>query len=250
VASATLEQAPEAPEKVNSFGRIVGVIFSPKQTFESIARRPNWLLPTILLSLITVGVVGAFGSREGAWRAYLERQVESSSRFQQLPLDQQQRTLDLQVKYAPRFAYGEVIVADFLVIVIIAAIFMGVFNMFVGTKLSFKTSLGVTAHAWVPFMISGLLATLVIFLKDPTTIDLQNPVASDVGSFLASGTSKWLVAMCHSFDLFSFWALGLFATGFSAAAPKKLSFGSALGWVIAVWLVYVLAKAGFTAAFS
>ena len=45
MATATLQQAPEAPEKVNSFGRIVGVIFSPKETFESIARRPTWLVP-------------------------------------------------------------------------------------------------------------------------------------------------------------------------------------------------------------
>ena len=51
MASATLQQAPEAPEKVNSFGRIVGVIFSPKETFESIARQPTWLVPVIFVTI-------------------------------------------------------------------------------------------------------------------------------------------------------------------------------------------------------
>jgi hypothetical protein len=250
MASATLQQAPETPEKVNSFGRIVGVIFSPKATFESIARRPTWLLPTILLCITTLGVVAAFGSRPGAWRAYMEKQVANSSRFQQLPAEQQQRTLDLQVKYAAIFAYPEVVVVDFLLMLTIAAVFWGVFSMGVGIKLNFKTSLGITAHAWMPFMLSGLLAIVVILLKDPSTIDLNNPLAADVGAYLPTGTSKALIAAGHSIDLFSFWVLALFATGFSAVAPKKLSFGGALAWVVGVWLLYVLGKTGIAAAFS
>jgi hypothetical protein len=250
MASATLQQAPEAPEKVNSFGRIIGVIFSPKETFESIARRPNWLLPTVLLCITTLGVVAAFGSRPGAWRAYMEKQVENSSRFQQLPAEQQQRTLDLQVKYAAIFAYPEVVVVDFLLVLTIAAVYWVVFSMGVGIKMSFKTSLGITAHAWVPFILSGLVAILVVLLKDPSTIDLNNPLAADVGAYLPTGTSKALIAACHSLDLFSFWVLGLFAMGYSAVSPKKLSFGGALGWVVGVWLLYVIGKTGIAAAFS
>jgi hypothetical protein len=38
--------------------------------------------------------------------------------------------------------------------------------------------------------------------------------------------------------------------GYSATNPKKISFGKALGTIVVVWLLYVIVKVGFTAAFS
>jgi hypothetical protein len=42
----------------------------------------------------------------------------------------------------------------------------------------------------------------------------------------------------------------LMAFGFSAADPKKISFGKALGTVVGAWLIYVIVKVGLVAAFS
>lgn len=39
---------PAPPTSDNSFSRIFGVLFSPKPTFESIVRRPTWIVPVIL----------------------------------------------------------------------------------------------------------------------------------------------------------------------------------------------------------
>jgi hypothetical protein len=239
----------ETPERVNPIGRIFGVFFTPKATFESIARRPTWLLPVILLCIVSLGVVAAFSYR-GGWRPFLEKQLESSSRFQQLPVDQQQRSLDLQLKYATKFAYGEFVVAPFLLVLIVAAVFLGMFNMVIGTQVDFKTSLGVVSHAYLPGLIASLLGILIIFLKDPTTVDFQNLLASNVGAFMPSGSAKWLVTLLGSLDIFSFWGMILMAVGFSAASPKKLSFGKAFGTILFVWLIYVLVRVGISAAFS
>jgi hypothetical protein len=250
MASATLQQAPEAPEKVNSFGRIIGVIFSPKETFQSIARNPTWLLPTIILAVVGVAFIVAFGSRPGAWRAYMETQFDNSSRAQQLSPQQREQALETQLKYTPKVTPAIVPIADFLIILIIAAAYWVVFSMGAGIKMSFKTSLGIAAHAWVPFVLSSLLAIVVVLLKDPSTVDLNNPLAADVGAYLPTGSSKPLIAAAHSLDLFSFWVLALFAMGYSAVAPKKLSFGGALGWVVGVWLLYVMCKTGIAAVIS
>ena len=40
--------AGEAPESTNAIGRMIGALFSPQKTFQSIARRPTWLPPVIL----------------------------------------------------------------------------------------------------------------------------------------------------------------------------------------------------------
>ena len=241
-------QTPE-PERVSSIGRIVGVFFSPKATFESIARRPSWLAPIVLLCLASLGVVASFSYR-GGWPSFFQRQVESSSRFQQMPPDQQQRVLAAQLKYGPRVAYAQVVIVPFLAALIVAAVFLGVFNMLGGTQLKYATSLGIVSHSLLPGLISGLLGILVIFLKDPSMVDLQNLVASNAAAFLPGDSPRWQIALLGSFDLFSFWTMILLAMGYRAAAPKKISLGKGLVSIIGVWLIYVVVKVGLTAAFS
>ena len=156
----------------------------------------------------------------------------------------------MQIKYGPPVVYAEIVIVFFAGAVIMAGIFLGIFNGLNGTQIGFKTSLGIVAHAWMPGLISGLLALLIVCLKDATTVDLQNIVASNAGAFLSSNSPKWMVALLGSLDIFSFWFMILLAIGYSAAAPKKLSFGKAFTWIVGVWLVYVLVKVGLTAAFA
>lgn len=242
-------QAPEAPERVNAIGRIFGALFSPKATFESIARRPTWFLPLLLLTLLSLGVVGLFGYR-GGWPAYFQKQMATNTRMQQMPSDQQQRVLEQELKYGPPFAYVEVAVILFVGAVIVAAILMGVFNGLAGTKIGFKTSLGILSHAWMTGLVSGVLGLLIIALKDPSTVDLQNIVASNAAAFVSSDSPRWLLALLGSLDLFSFWTMILLSIGYSVAEPKKLSFGKAFAWIFVMWLAYVLVKVGLTAAFA
>ena len=238
-----------APESSNAIGRMFGALFSPRKTFESIARHPTWLPPVILACLVALVVVAIFSHRVG-WRSYLEKQLANSSRFQQMPTDQQQKTLEAQLKYTPRFAYAEVIIAPFAGALALAGIFLGVFNGLAGTRLSFKTSLGIVSYSWMPNIISGILGIVVLLVKDPATIDLNNLVASNAGAFLADNSPKWLVAMLTPVDIFSFWVMILLAIGYSAAAPKKLSSVKAFAWILSLWVVYVLVRVGATAAFS
>jgi len=248
MASATIPTA-EAPERVNSFGRIFGAIFSPKATFESIARRPTWLLPVLLLCVLFLAVVGIFSHR-GGWPSFFQKQMAGNSRIEQMPAAQRELVYQAQLKYGPPVAYVEGVLVPFILVVVVAAVFLGIFSGLMGAKFSFKTSLGITAHAWMPGLITGLLAILIVSLKDPTTIDLQNIVASNAGAFLSSDSPKWMSAMLNSVDLFAFWNMILLAVGYHAAAPKKLSFSTAFFTIFGLWLVYVLIRTGLTAAFA
>lgn len=245
----TMVQAPEAPERVNSIGRMFAVLFSPKKTFESVVRRPTWFLPVLLIAVLSLGVVGLFGYR-GGWPSYFQKQMASNSRMQQMPPDQQQRVLEQEIKYGPPFADVEVAIVIFVGAVVIAAILLGVFNGLAGTKLNFKTSLAIVSHAWMTGLVSGILGILIVALKDPATIDLQNIVASNAGAFLSQDSAKWLVALLGSIDLFSFWTMILLAIGFAAAAPRQLTTGKAFAWIFVMWLLYVVVKVGLTAAFT
>jgi hypothetical protein len=247
--SSAVAQPPAAPEPVNSIGRIFGAIFSPKATFESIARRPSWLLPVVLMCIVSAGIAGVFSHRVG-WRGLIEKQMSSNSQFQQLTPAEQESRIQMGLKYAPIVAYAEVVILPFLSALMFAGIFWLIFNMMVGAKLDFRTSLAVVSHGMVPSIIGALVGILILFLKDPSTVDLQHLVASNVGAFLSSDSSKWLVALLSSVDLFLFWEMILVAIGYSATAPKKISFGSAFAWMLGLWVLVVFIRVGFAAAFS
>jgi Yip1 domain len=245
--------SPATTDSDSSFGRIFGVLFSPKPTFQSIARRPTWILPLILVVVVSVGVVFTFGQRVG-WRNFMIRQDQQSARTQKqmesMTAEQRQNMIDTQTKLAPIITYPVMVLGIFIYAVVIAAVLMLVFNLIYGTKIGFVPSLAIVSHSWVPGIIGGLLGILILFLKDPSTVDLEHLVASNGGAFLADDSAKWLVTLLTAFDLFIFWNMILMAIGFSAVDPKKITFGKALGTIVAVWLIYVVAKVGLVAAFS
>jgi hypothetical protein len=248
MASATLPSA-ETPERGNSLGRIFGAIFSPKPTFESIARRPTWLLPVLLLCVAEVSVVAVYGHRAG-WRGLVEKQMSNNSRFQELPAAQKEQQIEIATKVASYVVYVEVTVGPFIAVLLFAGIFWLIFNMLVGAKFGYKTSLGVVAYGLMPAVLATLLGVLILFLKDPSTVDLQHLVGSNAGAFLPDSSPKWLVAGLRAVDIFLFWEMILLAIGYSAAAPKKISFAKAFAWILSLWLVVVLITVGLTAAVS
>ena len=251
--AATTSAAPQAPQSIGAFGRVIGAIINPRPTFEDIARKPSWLVPLLVLIILQCGITAIFGQRVG-WRAFMEKQIAQNAsaqrRMEQLPPDQRQRIIDQQVKFAPIFGYVGVIVGVPVVSLIVAAIFMGIFNGISGAGLGFKTSFGIVAHSYMPGLIGALLGILILYVKPPDQIDIQNLVASNVGAVLSSDSAKWLQSLGGSLDIFSFWIIGLMAFGYSVARPKKISMSTGLTWIIIVWAVYVLCKVGLTAMLS
>jgi hypothetical protein len=244
---------PETAPQVSSVGRVFGVIFSPKPTFESIVQRPTWILPLILLCLVSVVVVFVFGQRVG-WRGFMERQNQTNARLQKqmesMTPEKREKMLETQTKFASIFGYVGVVLGTFIGALLVAAVLLAAFNLIGGGKIGFTTSLGIVAHSWVPGIIGGLLGILILFLKDPSTVDIQHLVATNAGAFLSDDAPKWQESLLSSFDLFVFWYLILMSIGYSATNPKKISFGKAFGTIVGVWLLYVIVKVGFTAAFS
>ena len=245
----TTAAVPEAPQHIGAFGRLIGALVNPRPTFEDIARKPSWLAPLLLMIILGLAITYIFGQRVG-WRAFMERQLAQNSRVQQMTPDQRANLINQQVKFAPIFGYVGIVVGTPVAMLVVAAIFMGIFNATSSAALDFKTSFGVVAHSWMPFVIASLLGVLILCLKPPDQIDLQNLVASNAGTFLSSDAPKWLLALCTSLDIFTFWVLGLMAFAYSAVRPKKIKFGGALTWIVGIWVVFVLVKVGIAAMFS
>jgi Yip1 domain len=245
----TTAPAAEAQPPINHFGRLIGVFFTPKETLASIAERPSWVMPVVVMTVLGIGVGFALNQRVN-WRDVASKRIEESSRASQLSPEQKEQQLAMSERISPAIAYCIGAFVPILLAVIVGGVMLGAFNLLGGANANFKVSMGIVAHAYFVSIISSLLFVLILYLRPPGTVDLENPVAANVAAFLPDGTAKWLVTLGTAIDLFSFWIMILIAIGFAAFNPKKLKFGSAFGIVLSVWAVYEIIRVGFAFIFS
>lgn len=238
--------APEPQPPINHFGRIIGALFGPRKTFEDIVRRPSWIVPVLLMSVIGLGVAAMLNQRVN-WGTFIRQKAEQNSRFAQLSEEQKDRALGTQVKLAPVFSYCFGGLGTILAVLIFSAVYLGVFNLFCGAGLNYKTSMGITSHAYLPSAVASILVLITLPLKAYGDVDPEHLLASNLGAFLGADSPKWLQTLGTSIDIFWIWILILFAIGYSAANPKKIKPGTAFGIVFGLWAVWVLAKVAWAA---
>ncbi len=233
--------APEA--KISPIGRIFGVLFSPKATFEDIVRKPSWLLPMAIM--VVLGVLAAVSLNQRMnWRDYVSQQIEKSPRASQLSAEQKDKQIEVGAKIAPISTYITVPLVPIVGLLVVALVMWGAYTLLGGASTNFKTALGIVSHAFVPSYIGSLLFLLVVFLKPVGTVDLQNPVATNVAALLPDDVPKWLDALCKNLDVFVIWYLLLIATGFAATNPKKLKGGKSFTIAFSMMAVYVVLRVG------
>jgi hypothetical protein len=237
--------APEAQSQpaISPFGRVVGVFFSPKPTFQDIARRPAWVAPIIVLLLISIGLSVTL-VRRADWVEVSKDQI-AKSKFASRQIDSLTDDQKAQ-EYEKAAARGKIIryVRGFigwpLLLLVSSALYLGVFKLIGGARTNFATAFAVTTFAHLPMGLRELIAIPVLFFKDPGSIDPENYLASNPAAIFGSDLATWQLVPLGSLDVFGLWALILMAVGFSATDPKKLPLGKSLGIVAGVFCSIVL----------
>jgi hypothetical protein len=241
--------APEAQASISPFGRITGVFFSPKTTFEDIVRKPSWLLPIALLTVLSLAVSFSINQRIN-WREFMNQQIEKSPRAAQMSAEQKQRQIEGGAKFSPVFTYGIGLLGPILGALVVGLVMWGFYSLLGGVSTNFGTAFSVTSHAFLTGLVSSPLFILILYLKPYGTADLENPIAANLAAFLPDESAKWLVALCKSFDIFTFWTLILLAIGFAAVNPKKLKGSKPYTIAFGVWAAFVACRVGWAFIFS
>jgi hypothetical protein len=243
--------APDAQSQpaISPFGRIIGVFFSPKATFEDIVRRPSWVLPIVLLTLFSIGVSFAINQRIN-WREFMAQQIEKSPQAANMSAEQKEQRIEGGAKFSPILTWAIGVCGPIVFALVVALVMWGAYNLLGGANTNFGTSFAITSHAALTGLVSSLLFILVLYLKPPGTVDLENPVATNLAAVLPDDSAKWLVALLKSFDIFTFWTLILLAIGFATTNPKKLKGSKAFTIAFSVWAVYVVLRVGSAWIFS
>jgi Yip1-like protein len=237
------EQEPEA--KISAIGRVFGVLFSPKATFEDIVRKPSWIAPLLLIMIFGTGA-GVLIGQKVDWNSFIRKQSEQRSSFTNLPQDQQNQQVAIGAKIAPIFADCAGLFIPIGLLISTLILWLG-FNLFAGASLKFSTPWAIICHAAVPTILSSILGMIVAFLKAPGTLDPEHFLASNLAAYLPGDAPHWQLVGGTILDIFAIWTLVLTAIGFSVANPKKISKGTAYGIVFGIWIAYFVIRVGLAA---
>src|SRR6202171_1219616 len=158
MATTTSLPAPDAQSQpaISPIGRIIGVFFSPKATFEDIVRKPSWVLPVVLLTLFSIGVSFAINQRIN-WREFISQQMEKSPQAANMSAEQKEQRIEGGAKFSPPFTYAIGLLGPLLSILLVALVLWGAYNLLGGANTTFGTSLGITSHAFLTGLVTSIL---------------------------------------------------------------------------------------------
>jgi hypothetical protein len=182
---------------------------------------------------------------------FIKTQMEEAPRSAEMPADQKEKIIEMQAAWFRPSAWGFGLVGAALWPVILGAYFLFAFRFFYGaSELTFRQSFTISIFA---NLVVGLVQMPVLLgtlaLKGDWNLNPGLAFQAGPALFLdRMETAKWLYALASSVDLFTLWPMVLLAIGYGVAT--KRSAGSAAWAIVISWLIIVLIKVGFAAAFS
>jgi len=226
--------APAEP-KPNPFARIIGVFVSPDATFASIAKRPDWVVP-LLLILIWAAVSGTMMAKRMDFAAAAREAMESNKN---MTAEQAERGEKFAATIGKVASYASPAISV-IIFLIIAGVLLLAYRL-LGGEGTFKQAFSVTIYAWMPEVIKGIVTVIIMVMKGGvfSPIDLQTIVRSNPAFLVDMKTNPVLFAVLANLDLFGIWTLVLFIIGFAHIArvskAKSAAIAISLRLVIALF---------------
>jgi hypothetical protein len=183
------------PPRMSEAARLSGVYFEPTKTFEDIAARPTFLVPLLLVLVMSLVYLFLFSQHVG-WERMLRQQMETSSRATQLPPEQREAQMRIGLKFAPVGGFLGVLIGMPVGYLLWAAILLGIVKGILSAPVRFKQVFAVISYAGMPGLLMTLLAIVVMYLKSPDDFNLSNPLVFNPGALLdRTTTSKFLYSL-------------------------------------------------------
>jgi hypothetical protein len=230
------------------FQNLAGVLFSPREEFGHILARPRFWVPLVAWMVLGMAFT-AFWMQKVDPREFMRNEIINSGRADKIPAGQMEQVLDQQAGFFKPISWISAFVAAPIITFMIAGVFLFVFRFFYGGDVTYAQSLAIVAWTFFSLaLVTTPVVALVMGLKGDWNINPQEALQASGAVFLdRTTTSKPLYTLAASLDLFTFWVLWLFSTGYAVATRRTT--GSAAAGVLTVWAIFVLCKVALAAIF-
>lgn len=241
------------PAGLSESQRVMNTFTEPSKIFADIRRNASWWVPWLLLSISSLAL-GFVKFRKLDPVHLVQQRIELSSRAQrqmeQLSPSQREATIAVQAKVTRIFFFAAPI-GYILGALLIAAIFMGVFNFGFAAEIPFQRYLSIAFYSFLPVVLSTILMIVSLILNaDPDSFNQFNPIATNPAYFMELGEHRFLYGLTAGLDLFSIWVITLIGLGVAANSAKgRVSRGAALTTMYVLYGLLVLGLAAVGTAF-
>lgn len=241
--------APEPPPAKSFVSRLIGVFLSPGETFEDIARKPDFIAPLVLSVVASVAVVETMLWKIGA-EAIVRSQMAANPRAASMSPEQMEQAVQRGATITAIIMHISGVIGPAIFLMIIAALGILILNVVLGGQVKFKPVFSATCYASLIRLIGAVMAVPLIFFGDQEHFNVQNPLPTNPGFFLnASEVAKPLYAAASSLDLMTFWFLIVLAIGLSKITGGKVKTASVFLCYLALWFLVTLVQVGLAALF-
>ena len=230
----------EEMKEMGVFEKIAGIFISPRETFEALDRKPTWLVPFIIIAVMTCSMT------------LLTRDIgmqDMMAKFQAREMPQEQiDKIAAQSEGVGKYVQLVLIPAATLAIwAIFAGILLFCGNTLLGGSAKFKKVFSMMAWSSLVGGLAIFVNTAIILSKETTqgvttslSVLLPVPGLSDKPSLFYRLLSK--------LDVFTIWSLILWTIGMSVI--YKFTMKKSAGLVVALWAVWIVISIAFGSLFG
>ena len=225
------------------FGRLIGVLFSPKETFAAIVARPRWLAVMIVTLVMSSAAYYVILSSQDMQDAIVDQQVRAMESRGNVVSDQQIANIERFIGYLPvGYAVG-IFVLGPLFGAAIAGIVTGIFTALMGGNGTFKQVFAVMNHAgFIPAISALFIAGMLAVGAKPIG---ARPPGANLGVFLPMlEDTSFLAVLLRSIDMFLLWWMVVLAIGLGVLYKRRT--GPIATTFIGLYIVIALLIATFT----
>lgn len=231
--------APPQEKPSNPFSRMVGVLFSPGSTFAEIARKPDWVVPALVI--IAVFLVAAIVTIPRLDFETMSRQAMEAKHISGAQMEQ---GLRIGIAIAKGIQYSIPILLIGILAVAALLYWLGV--RLLGGEATYQQVFSVVLYGFMPVVVRQLVKIPIVLTKHDLDPRAAETVVRSSPAFLVSFKSDpILFTLLSRLDLFAIWSLILIVIGLAAAS--RLSKAKTAGVVIVLWIVGTLVAVGFAA---
>jgi hypothetical protein len=230
------------PAPMGLLSRFIGIITSPKATYEAVIAHPRWFgMLALTVFIVAIGTTLPMTTEAGK-QAALEQQVHQMENFGVQVNDQMYADMSRRIAYAPYTTFASILIIGPIFTVIVAGILFGVFTL-MGGQASFKQLFAVYVHSTAVSSLAQLFTGPLNYFRgsvsSATNLAVLLPMIDD---------RSFLGRLLGMIDLFLVWWLIVLAIGLATLYRRKT--GSIAVSLFAVYAVIILAVAGVMSAFG
>jgi len=194
------------------FARFVGVIFSPKDTFQNVAAHPRVLGMLVLICVLSAVLLGAFFASPVGQDAWLEA---VTSRQPDMP-PEQLAMMEKMARFAGPLAIAQAVIGVPIIILILSGVLFAIFNAMMGGNATFKQVFAIVTHSWVVLAVSQLFTLPLSYMRGTLSS------ATNAGVLLPMiDEESFLGHFLGSIDFFLIWACITLAIGLAVLYRRK-----------------------------